>query len=244
MNIFFLCKYHKNKTMIEENDARFKQIVKHKLQKNNFEYSIIDIDISKISKSSRCREYICRILQSKMMNAKGTHQCALESLLMHHYQKFDKDHWVKFLDEYLAPASNFVVAYTSELTGYPLITGVMLLIKQPVKGRVGTEAYVRVLCSKYGCGGLLMTWLYQNVGDTLRVSLHTEPEASGFYHKFGYRYTDKYMFVEKGIQYPHMIYPIKYPGDYQRVLGDDEQLITTPWYGWRYYLIKRGLISQ
>lgn len=230
--------------MIEQNDGRFKQIVRHRIQKNIFDYTIVDIDISKISKSSRCREYICRIMSSSIFKEAGLKECSLEKLLMHHYQKLDMDHWTNFLDEYLAVASNFVVAYTKDLTGFPVITGVMMLIRQPVKGRVGAEIYVRLLCSKYGCGTLLLAWLFTTFFDILRISLHTEPDAGGFYLKNGFQYTDKYMFVEKGIQYPHMIYPIKYPKDHKRVLADDEHLITTPWYGWRYYLVKRGLLSK
>jgi predicted GNAT family N-acyltransferase len=123
-----------------------------------------------------------------------------------HYRKHDiHGHWIPYITEYIE---------TEQLLGHCMyvhtvknnvgdIFGIAIVSLQEEQER--NVLYVRILCSKYHCGGKLL----QHIMDTYsscQVVLHSEPTTIGFYKKYGFLLLkDGYERSDIDIRYPRMV---------------------------------------
>lgn len=87
--------------------------------------------------------------------------------------------------------------------GECVICAIAMFIEQDVERSV----YIRLLTSKYFCGGLLLNHILRNYDESMlhkKVILHSEPDAVEFYFKHGFVFTGGVDVDHMGVRYPHM----------------------------------------
>lgn len=147
---------------------------------------IIDIILPKQGDKEAC------IVQNIDLVA-GVKITDLAELLRHHYQSEKNINFWRneFLKYWMCKITHCAVAICHDKVG-----GIMLYID---KGN--GNIYIRILCSKDHCGGLLLNYLINKYQGHV-ISVNSEPLVVGFYQKYGF-VTNLDVPLESGL-YPYM----------------------------------------
>lgn len=218
-----------NSTQPRTQVQKVKTCIKKLIKDNLFNYRIIDV----------------------LNNPKYTVD-VLAEIALTHYQKYDIQYWKTFISTYAPLCSNiFILEATKSKNIFlfkagnikenVLICGMAMVIRQKLD-KNKNELYLRLLCSLYGCGKLLLDHVesYAVLPKDVRFSLHTEPYAIGFYKKNGYSITNQYYAPHNipffSLRYPLLVKPCnEYP---KMVLKKEEKIIQKAFMGLYYYFHK------
>jgi hypothetical protein len=144
-------------------------------------------------------------LETKVKQHLGYHGNIVH-LLMYHYHDHDFLYWQDFLNEWINKCSHY---------SFVVATDQRIVCALSMHYLVYKGTYIRILCSKMSCGGILLQHILEKYNNNRFIALNSEMSALGFYEKYGFlrRYDIP---LEEG-KYPYMIYGT-HP-DYQAVIG-------------------------
>jgi hypothetical protein len=97
--------------------------------------------------------------------------------LQHHYQSESVDYWRNgFMKCWMSKITHCAIAVNDKDIG-----GIMLYIEKDYNSTI----YIRILCSKNHCGGMLLKYLIDKYPDH-SITVNSEKKAVGFYEKYGF----------------------------------------------------------
>ena len=171
----------------------------------------------------------------------------LATIASHNYQKYQIDYWLHFMKTeapkcssiyiiILKRSDNKMLFHVENIHNNIIYGGILMLVDRTYIDKYKAkhkEIYIRLLCSKYNCGSILLQTAneYATSAKASRISLHTEPQAISFYKKYNYIITKQYdSYYLNFMRYPLMV---KYINN--NIIDIDIET-DKPWLGWGYDL--------
>ena len=183
-----------------------------KRKENTLNYNIVDISLQSNQRS------VADIYKSFKLSTGFKFPQSIYRILNHHYQSHDITYWKEFLTEWMSMITNYVFIYIdrfSEPAAFlnrsrdVFICGVLLYIDKNIQKKDIKDIYIRLLCSKYKCGGTLLSHVVEKIKKDAKhiiISLNSEPSCVDFYIKHGFTCTSEYDEDEEThIRYPYMV---------------------------------------